>query len=254
MVQRIRSWGHNLRDGLWFVPALMTSVAVVLALLLVRVDQRLLLDRRAEAMWLFGGGAEGARGVLTAISSTMITVTGVVFSITIVALQLASSQFTPRVLRSFTGDRGNQIVLGAFISTFTFALLVLRAVRSATEDGQTFVPSVSVTMAIALTLASIGLLIYYIHHAARSIQAAVVIDRAANDALGVIDGLFPADVGHPVDPAAEFPLLTAPGTPVRSVGSGYVQAINADSLFDLADRDQLVVRLEPRIGEFVLPG
>lgn len=255
MKKHLEARWHDLQDSLWFVPAIMTSTAIVLALLLVRVDQRLLLDRRANVAWLFGGGAEGARGVLAAIAGTMITVTGVVFSITIVALQLASSQFSPRVLRNFTGDRGNQFVLGAFIGTFTFALLVLRSVRSATEDGQLFVPSVSVTAAIILALACMGLLIYYIHHAARSIQASVVIERAARDTFALIDVLFPEAVGRPsgVSATAES-LPTALGATVRAVDSGYVQAIGEDVLFDLAERHALVVRLEPRIGEFVLPG
>jgi len=255
MRQRFGSWWHDLQDSLWFVPAIMTAIAVALALLLVRIDQRLLLDRRLDVPWLFGGGVEGARGVLAAVGGTMITVTATVFSITIVALQLASSQFTPRVLRTFTGDRGNQVVLGFFIGTFTYALLVLRAVRSASDDGVTFVPSLAVTGAIILALASIGLLIYYIHHAARSIQAAVVIDHAASDTIGLIDRLFPADVGRPGAPAAsEVPLPSSPAVVVPADGSGYVQAIDQDALVDLAVRSSLLIRIEPRIGEFVLPG
>jgi uncharacterized membrane protein len=231
----------------------MTAAAVALALGTVRLDQALLLDRRAGATWLFGGGAEGARGVLSAIAGTMITVTGVVFSITIVALQLASGQFSPRVLRTFTGDRGNQVVLGAFIGAFTYALLVLRSVRSASEDGARFVPSASVTVAIVLALCSIGLLIYYIHHAASSIRASVVIDRAARDTFGLIDDLFPADVGRPA-PSPAFDPAAAPAAGVRAAAGGYLQTIDEDALFDLAEAGSLTVRPAPRVGEFVLSG
>ena len=194
MRTRLGSWWLALKGSLWFVPAVCTTLAVAFALGLVRLDQELLLGRGADSRWwLLGGGAEGTRGVLAAIAGTMITVTGVVFSITIVALQLASSQFTPRVLRTFTGDRGNQLVLGVFIATFTYALLVLRTVREASEGRPPFVPAASVTLAIALAGVSIGFLIYYINHAASSIRASVVIDRVARDTLGLIDELYPTD-------------------------------------------------------------
>ncbi len=252
MPTRLSSWWYDLQESLWFLPAVMTGTAIALALGMVRLDEALLLDRRTGSSWLFGGGAEGARGVLSAIAGTMITVTGVVFSITIVALQLASAQFTPRVLRTFTGDRGNQVVLGAFIGTFTYALLVLRSVRSESSDAEKFVPAASVTLAIVLVLVSIGLLIYYIHHAATAIRASVVIDRAARDTLGLIDELFPADVGRPARPLPSLP-LDPPGV-VRATGSGYLQHVDQDALFSLAEERALVVRLEPLVGEFVLPG
>ena len=252
MSTRLSSWWYDLQHSLWFLPAVMTGIAIALALGMVRLDEYLLLDRRTGSSWLFGGGAEGARGVLSAIAGTMITVTGVVFSITIVALQLASAQFTPRVLRTFTGDRGNQVVLGAFIGTFTYALLVLRSVRSASQDGAIFAPSASVTLAIVLVLVSIGLLIYYIHHAASSIRASVIINRAARDTLGLIDELFPADAGRPAPPSPPLP-LNPPGL-VQASASGYLQRIDQDALFSLAEERSIVVRLEPLVGEFVLPG
>ena len=252
MPTRLTSRWYEIRSSLWFVPAVMTGIAITMALGMVRLDQALTLDRRTESAWLFGGGAEGARGVLSAIAGTMITVTGVVFSITIVALQLASAQFTPRVLRNFIGDRGNQVVLGSFISTFIYALLVLRSVRSASEDGAVFVPSASVTLAIVLVLVSMGLLIFYIHHAASSIRASVVIDRATADTLGLIEELFPAEVGQPAPSPPPLPVL-APGV-VPAVASGYVQHIDQDALFTLAEERAVIVRLEPLIGEFVLPG
>ena len=245
-----------LKDGLWFVPTICTTLAVGLALGLVRLDQELLLGQGASTFWwLFGGGAEGTRGVLTAIAGTMITVTGVVFSVTIVALQLASSQFTPRVLRRFTGDRGNQVVLGVFIATFTYALLVLRSVRSTGQDDEAFVPVIAATVAIVLVLVSVGLLIYFIHHAARSIQAPMLIDRAARETLGLIRERFPADVGRPAEPPRPEPYLpSGPSSVVRAKQGGYLQAVDEDGLFDLAERRTLAIRVEPVIGEFVLPG
>src|SRR5690606_20537733 len=97
---------------------------------------------------VFGVGAEGARGLLGSIASGLITVTGVIFSVTIVALQLASSQLSPRVMRSFVSDRANQVVLAIFIGTFTYALLVMRSIRSEREDYQEFVPNIAVSVAV----------------------------------------------------------------------------------------------------------
>jgi uncharacterized membrane protein len=252
----LASWWDDLRDSLWLIPAVATAIAVALAFLMVRLDRSLIAGGQTGADWLFGAGASGAREVLSAIAGTMITVTGVVFSITIVALQLASSQFTPRVLRTFTGDRGNQIVLGVFIATFTYALLVLRTVREGAGDqAEPFVPAASVSMAIVLAVVSIGFLIYYISHAANSIRASVIIDRAAHDIMGLIDQLFPDEIGRPAPTPSTAPEApSVPATLVRADGAGYLQAIDADALFDLAEKRAFLVRVEPLIGEFVLPG
>ena len=250
---RLSAWWYGLQDSLWFIPALLTAAALALAEGMVRLD-RVLLARRGTAVdWLFGAGTAGAREVLSAIAGTMITVTGVVFSITIVALQLASSQFSPRVLRTFTSDRGNKLVLGVFIGTFTYCLLVLRTVREAPTDGSAFVPAASVTVAIGLALVCIGFLIYYINHAAHSIRASVVIDRAAADTLDLIDKLYPAETGQPAAKQAGPP----PGGPARLVRAergGYLQAVDAEALFRLAERRALTIQPEPLIGEYVLPG
>ncbi len=255
MRARLAAHWYDVTGSLWFLPAILTGCAAALAFGMVEVDRAFLVDRSTGSDWLFGAGVSGAREVLSVIAGTMITVTGVVFSITIVALQLASSQFTPRVLRTFTGDRGNQLVLGVFIATFTYALLVLRTVREAPDDSRpAFVPAASVTVAIVLALISIGCLIYYIDHAASSIRASVVIDRAANDTLGLIDDLFPADTGRPARPPVSTDEPTGPSVAVTADGAGYLQAINEPTLFGLGDGRPLTVRIDTTIGTYVLPG
>jgi uncharacterized membrane protein len=193
-VSKLLALWKRLTDSLWFLPALMTLGGAVAALVLVRSDAFVLGDTPArEVAWLFAGTAEGARGVLSAISSSIITVTGVVFSVTIVALQLASQQFTPRVLRQFMSDRANQLVLGVFIGTFTYTLLVQRTVRSAEESGAAFVPSVAITFAVVLALVSIGFLIFFIDHAARSIQASTIMARVTRETLASFPHVAPRD-------------------------------------------------------------
>lgn len=138
--------------------------AVGLAALIISIDANVKLSFVDNWPLLFGSGAEGARGLLSAVASSMITVAGVVFSITIVALSLTSSQYTSRVLRNFMRDRVNQTVLGVFVGIFAYCLVVLRTIRGGDEGA--FVPSLAVLGGLLLAFVGIGFLIYFIHHIA----------------------------------------------------------------------------------------
>ena len=248
------SWEH-IHSSLWFIPTVLTLSAVGMATLTVWIDQHHFNPSRSS-WFILVSGAEGARGVLATIAGSIITVTGVVFSITIVVLQLASSQYSPRVLRSFTGDRVNQTVLGVFIGTFTYALLVLRTVRSEIDDYDRFVPSLSVNVAVVLALVSMGFLIYYIDHIARAIQAETIVARVTHDALQVVEKLFPDELG---EDAADGALThdygsTTPALVVRADGSGFVQSVDEDSIMAYAEEHDLVLRLEQPIGAFIIDG
>ena len=255
MLARLRlAWARG-RDSLWFLPGVLTLLAAVLAFVVTEAERRGAFDAEVLRSWVFGGGVEGARGVLEAIAGGLITVTGVVFSVTIVALQLASTQFTPRILRNFTADRGNQLVLGVFIATFTYTILVLRTVRSAEDGEDPFVPRVAVTLAVVMVLVAIGFLIFYINHSARSIQVAAILDRVANRTIGDVHRLFPEQVGHA--DGAEPPDPRPPGheaTTVAADAAGYLQVVDARSLFRLGKGKRLVIAMEPHIGDFVVPG
>ena len=250
----------RVRDSLWFVPSVAVLVGTVLAVLAVQVPTPDGVGRLAR-VWLFGGGAAGARSMLSSIAGSLITVTGVVFSVTIVALQLASSQFTPRVLGSFVADRVNQTVLGVFIGTFTYTLLVLRTIRSAADDRELFVPHVAVTIALLLLLVSIGALIVYINHAARSIQASVILYREARRTLHRVEVLFPERVGDPAGTAYRDArpdvMPVGPGAPVLASRSGYLQALHSDALWAVGDSHEggaVTIRMEMHIGDFAFPG
>ena len=250
----------RVRDSLWFVPSVAVVAATVLAILAVQIPTPDSTNELAR-LWLFGGGAAGARSMLSAIAGSLITVTGVVFSVTIVALQLASSQFTPRVLGSFVADRVNQAVLGVFIGTFTYTLLVLRTIRSAADDRELFVPHVAVTLALLLLLLSIAALIIYINHSARSIQASVILHRETLRTLERIDVLFPERVSHPArdisdDARGDALPAGAPGM-VTATHSGYLQALHTDTLWKLEDAHgtrPITIRMEIPVGAFVFPG
>ena len=254
----VLAWAR-VRDSLWFVPGLAVVTGIVLAMLAVQVP-----TPETESMfariWLFGGGAEGARGVLSAIAGGLITVTGTIFSVTIVALQLASSQFTPRVLGSFMADRVNQTVLGVFIGTFTYTLLVLRTIRSQAEDRIEVVPHVGVTIALLLLLVSVGALVVFIDHAARSIQASVILHRESRRTLARVDELFPRRVGEPAEderPTFDEPVVSdAVPAVVTSDVSGYLQSLDDNALWSVArpDGQPLTIRMEMHVGAFSFPG
>ncbi len=253
MLVRLKTLWTDARDSLWLIPAVLTLIAAVLAFGLVQLESSYAIDL-GNGYWLIGGSVDGARAVLSTIAGSLITVTGVVFSVTIVALQLASSQFTPRILRNFMADRSNQYVLGVFIATFTYTLLVLRVVRS-TDEGEPFVPQMAVSLAILLSLVSIGFLIHFIHHLARSIQAAALLEKIMDEALEQVERHFPRDVGEPeVDVPPLHDIAGRQPQSVTADRAGYLQGVDEDSLFKLGTGQELRIEMKEPIGAFLLPG
>jgi uncharacterized membrane protein len=248
---RVKSALFDLGDTLWFVPAIMTSVAVALAFSMLAVDRNLLAGQEVVEWALFSGGAEGARGVLTTIASTMITVATTAFSITLVALQLASSQYSPRILRGFTGDRGNQVVLGTFIATFAYTIVIFRAIKSPAEDRVAFVPSASVTVAILLAFAAIGSLIYFFHHATRVIQASVVIDRTTQDVLGLVSAHARRHEANSL-PGVTSPLDRDDTVPLPLDRAGYVVSLDYGTVARAAAEHRMVLTMVVQVGDYLL--
>ena len=254
-MERLQALWLALRTSLWFVPALIVLAAVLLALGLIDLEPRIRADLSEHWPRLFGAGAEGSRGMLSAIATSMATVAGVVFSVTIVALSQASTQYSPRVLRNFMSDRPTQVVLGSFVAVFAYCLVVLRTIRGGDPDG--FVPSIAVLGGVVMALVGIGLLIYFIHHVASSIQASSIICRIAHDTREAIDRLFPSGIGEEAPDPDTADLPEASSTTWCSLAadrSGYVVAIEAEHLLDLAARFDLVLCVVPRVGDFVTEG
>jgi uncharacterized membrane protein len=258
MTVRIFKTWQEIRSSYWFVPAVMAGLAILLSFLTIYLDDQYKDDVVEQLGFLWTGGPEGARGLLETVAGSMITVAGVTFSIIMVALSLATSQFGSRLLRSFMADTGNQIVLGTFTSTFIYCLMVLRTVRS--MDGDEFVPYISVTLALFFALASLGVLIYFIHHAAQMMQDQYVIGEVASDLLGTIDRLFPEGIGYDVQKDGEKQGEELPDHPeeqsdyVLAQKSGYLQAIENDTLMQMARDNDLVLSLPHRPGHFIVDG
>lgn len=238
-----------LRESLWVLPGLSFLVAVVLQRVILQLDRS--LEGEAAAWLEFGGGPASARSFLSTIATSILSMTAVTFAVTMLVLQLASGQLSPRVLRSFLRNRCTQVVLALFIATFAYALLTLREIR---ED---FVPGITIWVAFLTVLASIGAFIFFINHIAQSIRASAVIDGVARETLATMDRLYPEDLGDPADEAAAvFEVLdTPPQLVVRwNRRSGVVTDIDAEAILSLTEQQTCAISLAPRVGDFVARG
>lgn len=260
MGTKLSKFLDSLHSSFWFIPTLMVVLAILLSLVTIGIDQKIEANTVGNLGWAYALGPNGSRAILSAIAGSMMSVATTAFSITIVALQLASSQFGPRLLRNFMQDTGNQIVLGTFISTFVYSLMVLRTINGVAENE--FVPHIAVTCGLGLAIASIGVLIYFIHHSATSIQVDNVIFRVGRELDQLIDQLFPKQIGRGVlKPQSESLASGIPtnfeqeATAIQATGSSnYVQAIDTDLLMQIAIRSDILIQLQRRPGDFAIKG
>ena len=237
------------RDRFWLLPVVCAALAAAAGVSLPVIDDFLL--RSGSLPFLFGGGPEGARALLSAIISSMISFTALVFSITIVVLQLTSSQFSPRVLRTFLRDRFNQLTLGVFVATFVYAMTVLRSVRGTAETS--FVPQLAVTMAFVLVFASVVVFLLYLHHTAQSIRVATIIGEIARETRDVLDRRYPVDADAD-SPGAKTEVDVSTPRVVAAVRPGVIQSIDVDAVADTAARTGATVEGLRALGEFVPAG
>ncbi|MEY6432907.1 DUF2254 domain-containing protein [Thioalkalicoccus limnaeus] len=247
-----------MRSSFWLLPALMVVGSVTLAIILITLDKSTSVDLQLAMRWplLFGASADGARGLLTTVATSMITVAGLVFSITLVALSLTSSQYSSRVIRSFMSDRVNQWVLGVFVGIFAYCLVVLRTIRGGDEG--TFVPTLAVLVALMLAFVGIAVLIHFIHHIATSIQASRIVATAAQETLEAVDDLFPEAWGDDDDRGADNTLASMharqPWLAFPARKTGYIETLDADALLEVARDLETLLRMEHGVGDFVVVG
>jgi uncharacterized membrane protein len=248
-----------LRTSLWAVPSVEVAAAIVLFVVTLAADRAAYRGDFTLPPWVISGTADAARQILTAIAAAVITVVGVVFSIILVTLTLASTQFGPRMLRNFIRDRGTQLTLGTFVATFVYAVLVLVSIGPGPHGD--FVPHIGVTVTLALMVADLLVLIYFIHHTATSIQLPQVMASIAKDLSDAIDaqgGARPA--GPPAVPdsgpssADLLARMEDGGGVVRATASGYVQFIRLRDLVRFAEQADAVISLSHRPGHFIVEG
>ena len=246
----------NLRASFWFMPSLMVTGSIAFAVVLIGADSAVFNQWLSQWPRLFGVGAEGARQMLSTLAGSMITVMGITFSMTLLALVQASSQYTPRILRNFMRSRVTQATLGVFAGIFAYCLIVLRTIRGGGGVDE-FVPSMAVFFAFVISLGGVGILIYFIHHIASSIQASNIIASVAKETNVAIDNLLPEKLDDEVDEYEDqqqvLELLDdRTWYPAPAAVSGYIQSVNNDALLDLASDSRTIVRMENGTGAFVV--
>ncbi|MCJ0980493.1 DUF2254 domain-containing protein [Rhodococcus sp. ARC_M12] len=244
----------KLRESFWFIPAVLGVVALVLAQALVSLD-RYLLDTRVDltGSLFYHVGASGSRDILGAIGGSMLGVAATSFSITISVLATASSSYGPRLVRNFMADRGNQVVLGIFGATFLYSLMVLRSIRSIESDGSVFVPDIAVNVAVGLAVVDVGVLVYFIHHIAQSIQVATLSGRVRDELSETVDELYPLE--QPDDAASAEGVVKPPVyTTILAEESGVIIDIDERGVLEIATDSGTLVEIHRAPGEHVVAG
>lgn len=249
-MERIRNVVVLLRGQLWIIPLVLSVLALALAYWVLAFGPSVLADwDDGEFWWLYGGDAGSARGLLSSLLSGLMTMTSLVVSVTFVILTLAANQLGPRLIPIFMGDRQIQTVLGLFLGTILYVLVVLRSLDETL--GSEGVPHIAVTIGSALTVACLFALLFYVHKIARAIVADNIVARVAGDLHHAIHGMLPWDGSTDEN----VPEVTLPRVGVVSLDrSGYVQVIDYDRLVALAGRENALLQVKVRAGHFVLGG
>ena len=239
MIRRDALWEY-VRGSLWVLPTMsvLAALAAGSLLSLVRVGPRSPLA--------FQGTSDDARTLLIGIAGTMVTVIALLLGLTVVALQLSSTQYSPRLLRNFLRDRPNQVVLSVFVATFAYSAAGLYTVGVSGGSRTATFPRLAVSGALVLLFVSLGLLVFFADHLVHSIQVDAIMRVVERGTLAVIgDGLFTGGQDAPDVPGW--------AVPVTSPRSGYVQAVRPGRLLAQAGRG-VCLRLRPRVGEHVVAG
>jgi uncharacterized membrane protein len=254
MNNRILSLIETFRTSFWFIPSTMVLSSSVLASVLLAYDRSYQDLTPDFFQFIYQASPESIRSLLTTIAGSMITVTSIAFSITVVALSLASSQFGPRLIRNFMSDKGTQSVLGVFVAIFTYCLLVLQATTSV--ETHHFIPGLATYFALILAFAGVGVLIYFIHHVAHSIQADNVIDKVYCQLKVDIERLFPTQKtqNEDLDTGPLSYSETHYRQSLKSQKDGYIQAIDIKKLTQLAAENEIKVKVLVKAGDAVVTG
>jgi len=246
----MRSFLLQTRESFWFLPTVFGIGAVILAQVLVLLD-RTLIAHGDNNSFVDSLSASAARSILTIIGTAMLTVAGTTFSITISVLATTSSTYGPRLVRNFLADRANQIVLAVFTSTFLYALVVLLAVRSETDDGGGFVPTISIYVSVGIGVLDVAVLVFFIHHIADSVQITTLQRRVQTDLLRAIARLYPAVAAVNTTTRRFLAPLTDP-EPVCADTDGYVEYVDFDRLKRAAENAECTIDVMAMPGVYIV--
>lgn len=242
------------RSRLWPVPTVALLFAVAAGVLLPDLDTR--VDGTMPdtlSAYLFGGGSDAARTVLSSIAGSLITVTSLTFSLTVVTLQLASSQFSPRLLRTFSRDRFVHRTLGLFLATFAYSLVVLRTVRTSTDAESEFVPKISITVAVVMALVSVFGLVLFLDHLATQIRVETMLDDVHKDASEALQRVL-EERPQGGDSSAVPPAAPCGAHPIEIAKSGFLLSFDEDDLLEAAVEADAIVHIQRRPGTSLVRG
>jgi uncharacterized membrane protein len=228
----------HIRTSLWFVPTVCVLAGVVLSLVTVAIDRGNDYELIPQSLT---GGPEIAVAILSAVATSMVSLAALVLTITMVVVQLAMGQFSPRIVQTFLQDKPSQIAVGLFVATFAHAVVALREVN--VEEG--VVPGLAIVVAFVLVLASIVVLVLYVHHIGRSLRVASLLELVSGKTRKLLDQVYPDRGEEPED---------GPGGTVAATESGVVNHIGHDTLVGIARRANCTLELVPALGEFVPAG
>jgi len=256
-MKKLLFFWNELKSTFWFVPVLIMFGSITLALFLLNLDSKTEVSQEGIGKFLFIGSADSARSVLSTISGAMIGVAGTVFSVTLVALTLASNQFGSRLIKNFMYVRLNQVVLGSYISTYIYCLIVLNTIKE--TDNITFIPSISILIALLAAVINIILLIIFIHQIAISIQADKVISDISESIAKDVKVIYPERLGEGIDGPQEHVPSDEKSDynkciPILAQKSGYLQYIDSEALLKKSIGSDYLVELFFRPGDHVVFG
>ena len=250
MLTRLIHYWEKIRSSYWLLPGMMLLGTVLLALGLSALDRHLDFHNYQNLKWLVFASADGARLVLSTVAVSTFSAATLSFSVTMVTLNLTSSQFGPRLLRNFLRDTVNQFIFGAFIATFIYCLLVLRGMGI---DGHR-IPNLSVAFSIILVLIDAALFIWFIHHVTSSIQIDHITNDIGTELLEAISRYFPEAYEKKELKKSLHQHFEYPSVHIRNNQRGYIQAINYEKLIDLAKTHKITVKINYKPGNYLLPG
>ncbi|WP_127846228.1 DUF2254 domain-containing protein [Psychroflexus aestuariivivens] len=247
----------ELTNSFWFIPILIILCALGLSAVSIYLDQLIDFNTVTYFKYFVTESADSARSVLSTISGAMIGVAGTVFSITLVALTLASSQFGSRLLRNFMHERLNQVVLGIYVSTYLYCLIILNVVKD--NDGMQFIPSLSILISIFAAVANIVLLIVFIHHISVSIQADNVISDISESLTKNVEFIFSEEIeedsiSNPSEDVEAIIENYSKHTTVKSSESGYLQYMQNETLLNFAIENNILIITKHRPGNYLVKG
>lgn len=254
----------QLRQNYWFVPSMMTLGAVLLGIVFPLIDTRLGSDWIQAVGFIRATGVDGARAILTTLATAVLGVAGVAFSVTIVAVSFASSNYGPRLIGNFMGDRTNQVILGVFVATFVYCITVLTTVHTSTDSSDTdldaFIPHISVHVALLLTLAAVAALIVYIHHIPESINIMNLTAGIGRKLYRSIVRMLEEDdkLGRDTYDASIEPWRDDPQSEddltIHAEASGFIQEFDIKGLSNLANENGVQIILHRAPGDFFVTG